>query len=77
MGLGTIVLVAVVILAIFGLGWRTFFSGVVTGVDTIAELSGPTIKQVTDEARNFVNESTSDFSTNSDTVDRIIGEISK
>ena len=52
MGLFTWIVVAVLILAIIGLGWQTFFSGVSRGVEKIA--GSPIVRNVTNEAEEFV-----------------------
>jgi hypothetical protein len=55
MGLLTFLLVIVVILAIVGLGWKTFSSGVITGFDKAVDIGTPVSKDLTQEARDFVN----------------------
>ena len=52
MGVFTWIIVAIVILAIIGLGWQAFFSGVTKGADKV--LSNPTVKNVSSEAKEFV-----------------------
>jgi hypothetical protein len=42
MGLFTLLLIVVVILALIGLGWKTFSSGVISGFETVLDV-GPTI----------------------------------
>ena len=44
-----------VILAIVGLGWKTFSSGVITGFDKAVDIGTPVTKDLTQEARDFVN----------------------
>jgi hypothetical protein len=56
MGLFTWIIVAVVVLAIIGLGWQTFFSGVWRGVEKVA--SSPIVRNVTNEAEEFVANAT-------------------
>jgi flagellar basal body-associated protein FliL len=52
MGLFTWIVVIVVVLAIIGLGWQTFFTGVSRGAEKVA--SSPLVRNVTDEAEEFV-----------------------
>jgi hypothetical protein len=55
MGLFTLLLVAVVILALIGLGWKTFSSGVISGSETVLDVGQPIMKNLTQQARNYVN----------------------
>jgi hypothetical protein len=55
MGLFGFILLVVIILAIVGLGWKTFSSGVITGFERAVDISTPTIKNLTQEARDHVN----------------------
>jgi hypothetical protein len=55
MGLFGFILLAVVILAVLGLGWETFSSGVIIGFDKAVEVGTPIIKNLTQEARDYVN----------------------
>ena len=45
----------VIILAVFGLGWQTFSSGVITGFDKAVEVGGTIVNNLTQEAREYVN----------------------
>jgi len=45
-------MVVVVILAIIGLGWQVFFSGVERGANKV--LSNPAVKNASSEAKEFV-----------------------
>jgi len=38
-----------------GLGWTTFFSGVITGFEKAVDVGTPIIKELTQEAREYVN----------------------
>ena len=49
------VLLVVVILAIIGLGWETFSSGIIIGFEKAVDVGTPIIKDLTQEARDFVN----------------------
>ena len=55
MGLFGLLLLVVVILAIIGLGWKTFSSGVITGFDRAVDVGTPIIKELTQEAKDYVN----------------------
>ncbi|MFY9964598.1 MAG: hypothetical protein WBL44_17795 [Nitrososphaeraceae archaeon] len=55
MGLFGFILLIVVILAIMGLGWQTFSAGVITGFDKAIDVGTPIIKELTQEARDHVN----------------------
>jgi hypothetical protein len=55
MGLFGFILLVVIILAIVGLGWKTFSAGVITGFEKAVDVSTPIIKNLTQEARDHVN----------------------
>jgi hypothetical protein len=55
MGLFGLLLLVVVILAIMGLGWKTFSSGVIIGFEKAVDVGTPIIKELTQEARDYVN----------------------
>jgi predicted negative regulator of RcsB-dependent stress response len=55
MGLFGLFLLVVVILAIMGLGWKTFSSGVITGFEKAVDVGTPIIKNLTQEAKEYVN----------------------
>jgi hypothetical protein len=55
MGLFTLLLIVVVILAVIGLGWKTFSSGIISGFETILDIGQPIIKNLTQEARDYVD----------------------
>jgi hypothetical protein len=55
MGLFGLLLLVVVILAIMGLGWKTFSSGVITGFEKAVDVGTPIIKNLTQEAKEYVN----------------------
>lgn len=38
-----------------GLGWETFLSGVITGFDKAIDIGTPIVKDLTQEARDYVN----------------------
>jgi hypothetical protein len=52
MGLITWIVIAVIVLAVIGLGFGVFFSGVMRGVQIIG--SSPAVQNVTDEAKEFL-----------------------
>jgi hypothetical protein len=55
MGVLTLVLIVLVILAIIGLGWEAFSSGIISGFETVLDVGQPVIKNLTQEAREYVN----------------------
>jgi hypothetical protein len=56
MGLFTLVLIGVVILAVIGLGWKTFSTGIISGFETILDVGQPIVKNLTQEAKEYVND---------------------
>jgi hypothetical protein len=55
MGLFGLLLLTVIILAIVGLGWKTFPSGVITGFEKAVDIGTPIIKNLTQEAKDYTN----------------------
>lgn len=55
MGLFTLLLIIVVILAIIGLGWKSFSTGVISGFETILDVGQPIVKNLTQEAKEHIN----------------------
>jgi hypothetical protein len=55
MGLFGLLLLIVLILAIVGLGWKTFSSGVITGFEKAVDIGTPIIKNLTQEAKDYAN----------------------
>jgi len=55
MGLFGFILLVVIVLATLGLGWNTFSSGVITGFDKAVDIGTPIIKDLTREAKEYVN----------------------
>jgi hypothetical protein len=62
MGVLTWIVVGIVILAVLGLGLRTFLSGVQQGVEKIA--NAPIIKDVADKAKQLVSEGKDELQSN-------------
>jgi hypothetical protein len=58
MGLFSIVLLIVVVLAIVGLGWKIFSSGVLSGFEKVINVGQPLVKNLTDQAKKYVNSPT-------------------
>ena len=56
MGLFTLIMIAVVILAIIGLGWQVFLSGITKGAQKV--LSNPAVKNASSEAIEFLSNAT-------------------
>jgi flagellar basal body-associated protein FliL len=59
MGLITWIIIAVVVLAVIGLGLATFFSGVIRGAEKVGE--NPVVENATNTASEFVSNATKDF----------------
>lgn len=55
MGLFGFILLIIVVLAIIGLGWQAFFSGVFTGFEKAVDIGTPIIKNLTQEANDYAN----------------------
>ena len=55
MGLFGLLLLIVIILAIVGLGWKTFSSGIITGFEKAVDIGTPIIKNLTQEARDYAD----------------------
>ena len=55
MGLFGLLLLVVIILAIIGLGWKTFSSGVIIGFEKAVDVGTPIIKNLTQEAKEYTN----------------------
>lgn len=62
MGLLTWITLGMIILAILGLGWQTFFSGVLKGAQKIG--LNPVIKNLTNEAKEGIKQVISNISNN-------------
>ena len=58
MGLFTLLLIAVVVLAVIGIGWKTFSVGVISGFDRVINIGAPIVKDLTQEAKEIVNDPT-------------------
>ena len=58
MGLFTILLIVIVVLAVIGIGWKTFSVGVISGFDRVINVGAPIVKDLTQEAKQLVNEPT-------------------
>jgi cell shape-determining protein MreC len=56
MGLFGFILLMVLILAVLGLGWQTFSSGVITGFDNAVDVGTPIVKNLAQEAREYVDD---------------------
>jgi hypothetical protein len=48
------ILFAVILLTVIGLGWKTFSSAVITGLEKALDIGTPVIKDLTQEAREYV-----------------------
>jgi hypothetical protein len=56
MGLFTILLMVVIVLAIVGLGWKTFSLGVINGFDRAIDVGAPLVKDLTQQATEYVHD---------------------
>jgi hypothetical protein len=54
-GLFTLLLIVVVVLAVIGIGWETFSVGVITGFDKVIDVGTPFVKDLTQGAKDIVN----------------------
>jgi anionic cell wall polymer biosynthesis LytR-Cps2A-Psr (LCP) family protein len=71
MGLVTWITIVVLILAIIGLGWHTFVSGVFKGAEKIIN-GNPEIKNITEKAKQYIVNVTKNAS--EELIDNTIGE---
>ena len=55
MGLFTLLLIVVVVLAVIGIGWETFSVGVITGFEKVIDVGTPFVKDLTQGAKDIVN----------------------
>jgi len=55
MGLITLLIIIIVILAIIGLGWKSFSTGVLSGFERVLEIGNPIVKNITQQTRELVN----------------------
>jgi len=55
LSLFTLLLIVVVILAVIGLGWKTFSIGIISGFETILDVGPPIVKDFTQQAKEYVN----------------------
>ena len=53
--MGIFTLLVVIFLAVIGMGWKTFSSGVMTGFEKVVDVGMPVIKNLTHEAREYSN----------------------
>ncbi len=56
MGLFTVLLVVVVVLAIVGMGWKTFSIGVINGFDRALDVGTPLVKDLTQQATEYIQD---------------------
>ena len=53
MGLWTWIIIGIIILAIIGLGWKVFVSGVFKGAKKIVD-TNPTLKNIANKSREYI-----------------------
>ncbi len=56
MGLFTVLLVVVVVLAIVGMGWKTFSLGVINGFDRALDVGTTLVKDLTQQATEYIQD---------------------
>jgi hypothetical protein len=54
-GLFTLLLIVVVVLAVIGIGWETFSVGVITGFEKVIDVGTPFVKDLTQGAKDIVS----------------------
>jgi hypothetical protein len=54
-GLFSLLLIVVVVLAVIGIGWETFSVGVITGFEKVIDVGTPFVKDLTQGAKDIVN----------------------
>jgi hypothetical protein len=56
-GLFTLLLIVVVVLAVVGIGWKAFSVGVIGGFERVINVGAPIVNDLTQEAKELVNNS--------------------
>jgi hypothetical protein len=56
MGLFTVLVVVVIVLAIVGMGWKTFSLGVINGFDRAVDVGAPLVKDLTQQATEYIED---------------------
>jgi hypothetical protein len=54
-GLFSLLLIVVVVLAVIGIGWETFSVGVITGFEKVIDVGTPFVKDLTQGAKDIVS----------------------
>jgi hypothetical protein len=57
-GLFTLLLIVVVVLAVIGIGWETFSVGVINGFEKLIDVGTPFVNDLTQGAKDIVNDPT-------------------
>ena len=55
-GLFTVLLIVLVVLATIGIGWKTFSVGVINGFERVIDVGTPFIMDLTQDAKEIVNQ---------------------
>jgi hypothetical protein len=55
-GLFAVLLIVVVVLAIIGIGWKTFSVGVINGFERVIDTGAPFVKDLTQGAKEIVSD---------------------
>lgn len=56
MGLFTVLIIVVVVLAIIGIGWRTFSVGVINGFERVIDMGTSFLNYLTREGKEILND---------------------
>jgi len=55
-GLFTLLLIVVVVLAVIGVGWKIFSTGVINGFERVIDVGASIVKDLTREAKEIVSD---------------------
>lgn len=56
MGLFTVLLIVVIVLAIIGIGWSTFSVGVINGFERVIDIGTSFVNDLTQEGKEILND---------------------
>jgi hypothetical protein len=51
-----LLLIVVVVLAVIGIGWKTFSVGVINGFERVIDVGAPFVNDLTQDAKEIVND---------------------
>jgi hypothetical protein len=72
MGLFSIAAVAVLVLLVIGLGWKTVASGTINGFNIVVDKGGPALKELTNSAKDHISNTSDDVIQN--TIDEVLNK---